>query len=474
MLRFRTGVFFFVFAAVILLFALPAEAKTWPVHPRMTLGEIQQVFDRAKDGDRILFVKGVYDFSNGPYANNTSNVGAIVIQDKSLTVSGVNGTLIKGKPSDRVNGQGETGITAFRVINFDRTKDVTFENLTIETFLNAIAASYITTAPFCAPNLRSLTVRDCTLRDIDRNGIVVNHAGGNVTIVNNYIEALRFGIYLYWLYAPGYQTYQPDGTFDDISGNVLRVGRAGILLTKASNVRIVDNSIEGIFPLCCIPGPKSEQGIWFEDLKGEAQIANNRIHHFWVGISLIASWIDVSPNPAIPEEFHGSLVSNNSISDISRWGISLSGGQLHDNIIENNTVDMNPGSYAALDTDSYANRFLNNTLTGSGAAAVMLDLFDNRWANGCIDAAHGEYFEGNSIAGFTADGVHYDSISYLGVVPHDNILKGICTESGTYFDCGYNNAFYCLWPLDTSSSASVANRMSVQSARMKTRLPLEM
>lgn len=455
MLRFRATGLFLVSVALVVLAAVPADARTWPVKSTMTRAEIQQVFDLAKDGDRIQFHRGVYDFSDGPFVPMGTNSGAIVITDKSLTVVGLNGAVIKGRAGDPdTGGVEDSGIAAFRIINPDQTKDVTFENLTFETFMVGIAAYCESVYPPLAFNLHSVTIRDCTFRDIRRNAIVVLLNSGSTTIVNNKIEEARqAGLYINWEFAyDGSQHWQADGTLVDISSNFIRAGTAAIFLICPTKIRIVGNTLEGL-------DTRHAVGLGIGGLKTEGLIADNIIRHFSYGMELSAGWVHAT----LSEEFQRAVIRGNTLSDIFIVGIFIEGGLPHDNVVEGNAVDMNPGSWGAISTDGYNNRFLDNILTGWSNQAVFLTYWDNTPNHGPIDAAHNEYFEANSVAGLTPDFSHYR----LDPGTHDNIIEGICAENATYSDYGVNNVITCLFSSESISRA--LSRRSVQSARMGTR-----
>ena len=80
-------------------------AKTWNVFPRMSRAEIQDKIDWAKDGDKIKFHKGTYDFSQEAIIGSYVNGGLFVIAEKSLTIIGKPGNLIIGLDSEK-NGDG--------------------------------------------------------------------------------------------------------------------------------------------------------------------------------------------------------------------------------------------------------------------------------------------------------------------------------------------------------------------------------
>ncbi len=455
MSRLKGVVFSLVGFAFVLLTAVPAEARTWPIKPSMTRAEIQQVFDQAKDGDRIMFHKGVYDFSDGPWLQNGINGAAIVITDKSLTVVGQKGAVIKGRGNVPDTGRAESsGITAFQVVNPDQTKDVVFDNLTIETFMYGIAASVNSPYPDTAPNLHDVIIRGCTFKDIRRNCIVVGKNSGNVTIVDNVIEEARHcGVWVAWISPGDVNRWQSEGAVTDISRNSIRGGTLAIIVNHANNLRILDNDLEGI-------GPNHYYGITLTGLKAGGLIADNNIRHWFYGIELYA--------PA-GEEFHEAVVRGNTLSDITfgwGWGIILDGGNVHDCVVEGNAVDVNLKGYAAISTDGYNNRFTDNILTGAAYNAVLLAYWDEN------SVAHNEYFEANSIAGFTPP---YESHYYLDLGAHDNTIKGICAENGTYIDAsgeGTNNIITCLTDFYGLSSTALRRAVNL-SARPQARPKIE-
>lgn len=426
MLRSGKGVVFLVFAAFVLIAAVPAEARTWQVKPSMTRLEIQHIFDLARDGDRIQFHKGVYDFTDGPWLPVGTNGAAIVITDKSLVVKGQKGVVIKGRGEVPKAGQESEGITAFQVINPDRTKDIVFENLTFETFMLAITTSRYTVYPAVADNVHDVTVRNCVFRDIRRNAATFGLNSGDVTLVGNTVEdALRIGFYVTW-----YDGWQPDSGLVEVSNNTIRAGVLGLFVARSYAFRIADNVIEGI-------GSNPQWGLSVEGQKAVGLIAGNMLRNFQGALEIYA---------ADDEPFAGAVVDGNTITGVrpNGFGIIIDGASVHDCLVEDNAIATTAGSWCAIYTDGHNNRFLNNILTGEGEQAVLLSYWD------ADIAAHNEFFEGNSVAGYTPTVAHY-CFDYW---THHNTVHAICSENATvidYTEPDSTNVFACLNSLLGSS-----------------------
>jgi hypothetical protein len=413
---------------------LALQARAWQVRPSMNLAEIQDVFDRAGDNDKVMFHKGVYDFSAGPFTDLNTNEGAIVIQDKTLTVQGVGDVLIKGIDSILDStGQAIQGLNAFHVINPDQTKDITFDNLKFETFMGAIITSLSITPTLSSPSMRNVTIRDCIFSDIQRNAIVLGNAGGNISIRNNRISAVRFAMFISWYWTAGHQGCQSDGTLVDISGNQIEAGRGGIALQNANKIRITGNDITGT-------GNFRWYGITIEAIKTGAQISNNRINNVKWGIDLCAAWVNDPLYAPFIEEFRNAKVLDNILTNISITGIWVEGGFVHDCQVSNNQIFLAPWGSEGIYSDGYSNRYTENVISGAGSNAVLLTTCDYTAAGGLYCAAHDEYFANNSVAAFSPGNAHY----VLDFNTHDNHVHGICAENATVIDNGSNNEITCL------------------------------
>ena len=176
-----------------------AKAKCWHVYPSMTRLVIQATIDGASNGDTILFHAGTYDWSDTPLSQKDTNTGAIQIIDRSLKIKGEEGTLLIGPQSNDLPYPvlSQEGVNAFNITDLGLDNDVVFDRLSFQTFLRGIRCGFGTEDPYNAvtePNMRNLTITNCTFSDIHRDAISISHIGGNVLIQGNDFSVHRRGI----------------------------------------------------------------------------------------------------------------------------------------------------------------------------------------------------------------------------------------------------------------------------------------
>ncbi len=422
------------------------QAKAWQVRSSMSLAEIQTVFDHAGDGDKIMFHKGVYDFSAGPFLDLYTDGGAIVISDKSLSVQGVGEVLIVGRQSELDSqGQAIRGVSAFWVSNPGHDKDVSFSNLKFQTFMFAIVAvNTQSTSPLLySPCARDITISDCVFDDMQRNAVGLTCVSGNITIRNNRITAVRFGLFISWYWSLGHQDCQVDNTLIDIRNNRMAVGRGGIVMQNTNRVRLNGNTITGT-------GNFHWYGISVEGLKTGGEIRNNRCDNVLYGIELYAAWVNDPLYPSFEESVDNTVVSGNVLTGITNTGIMFDGGLVRNCRATGNRISLSAGAFSGIYSDGYSNRYENNVIDGSGNYACGLFGADYSSAGGPVYFSHDEYVAGNRVAGFIPTDCHY----WLGYNTHDNRVSGVCSENATVTDHGIANEITCLVP--TGSAVAVA------------------
>jgi len=465
--------FLFCFTVLVLLifvgsytaYAQWTHARQWNVYPQWTRGAIQAVIDNARDGDMIYFNRGTYDFIAAP----TQDPGALQIIDKSLTVKGAPGSIIVGAPLSSYEPPW-IGIKCFYILNPDANKDVTFDGLTFKAFFNAII-SWNPGDGDGGPNLRNLVVKNCTFLGMERQGIVIDGAQGNITISNNRINGDRassvYGIYIDWYFQPGNLEWQPENTLVTITNNSIsgfgRVGMNGaaFLNNRASKMVITGNVISN-----------SVSGIIFDDgLKNGAIISNNTLSDIeTIGVQ-VRSATEILNGALFQLVARGLKLTNNNLFNIGSWGIYIYGDLAHSNFIAYNRINMGSGS--AIYSEGYDNQYIGNTIRGYGYQAVILGGGDNSADGGLIWGAHHEYFLNNSVSGFTPQdpnnppniGWDYELSGYT----HDNVVIGNRTGNATYVDYGINNIFKFVYPyVFPSITTSV---MSLGSSKIQNKPP---
>ena len=439
-------------------------AKTWNVKPGMMRTDIQQIVDLAGDNDRILFHRGEYDFSDGPFTLPTEDTGAIVIRDKSLTLRGLPGAVIVGAPSEiGPDGFGSRGITAFFVNNPAADKSVTFENLELRSFLVGILTCHSNQDPanyIAYANLDNLTVSSCTFSDIHRTVISACMVQGNVSVNDNIIDALRLGIVL----KNDSTDFNPHDGVLQIKGNRIAHHRGGIYVFYHRNnyqpqntlLEIDGNDIDGqssfangfgIFLGCCrtaLVRANTVRGTNTAiDLHGALAgtiVEKNTVQNCSWGIHLYGL-------KGISGQFETSntLVTGNELSGITDFGIFAGGEVCYDNRIMENRIVMASGPLyytSGLVSEGHGNLFAANEISGVAGHACTLSTYDYVDYGGSVVSAYNETFLDNQVGGMAPLHSHY----YLSEGTHDNQLTGLCPEQATYVDFGSGNQLICLVP----------------------------
>ena len=439
--------FFMFFAFTLFLSAsvvIPdgAGGLTWDVFPEMDRTSIQAVVDSAADGDTILFHAGLYDWTGAPLVGRADNSGAINISDKTLTIRGEEGTLIMGPQSVNPLATNAMGVNAFFIADLDQNNDVTFANLTLQSFLRGFSCSYTAAtypADVSSPNLRNLTIVDCNLWDIHRDAISISEIGGNVLIRNNVLNAARTVIYVSWYWSVGHAAWQPDDTFIRIFENGIS-GSAGILLYQTTNVRMQDNTIS-----------TTSAGITIVDTRNGAVVSGNAVENPVQGIYVGAS---LGGGEAV-----GAVIEKNKLKNITGYGISMLGGSgNHGNVIRGNEIQTAPRSYAGLYTFGHNNYFGQNRITGSGNYAVCLQATISL---GTI--AHHETMHANNVDQFSPVYSHF----YLRSGTHDNLIVGSGMDHNTYYDYGYNNRITGVTPLAGGIGGQLSEAIGLKNEELK-------
>jgi hypothetical protein len=451
----------FCFSALVLLIFIcssPAYAKKWNVYPSMSRVAIQAVIGTAVDGDVIYFNQGIYDFSAAPLNFSFKGEGALQIIDKSLAIKGAPGAIIKGAPVEYEVDPNNPyitwmkGINCFWIVNSDSKKDVSFDGLTFQTFMNGISAVNPNGEPYNAiyyPNLRNLVVKNCTFIDIKRNGISAAGVQGDITITYNSINgdrsSSRFGMYIDWYFEPGNVEWQPTNTLVTVKDNSIWGFYWGIYTLRPSNMLIRDNAVSN-----------AQIGIYFNaGLKNSAMIKNNTFSKLNSGIIISGYEYPLNGVP-FQEPAKGIELKYNLFSNIQNMGISIYGNLAYSNSIVYNTFNIDWGS--AIYSEGYNNEYRNNVIQGNGDYAVVLSGYDGS-AGGEAYGAHNEFFKNNSILGFTPQYSHY----FLDANTYDNSVIGIESETATFIDNGINNFFKFVYPI--VSPASTTTLLSLDSPK---------
>lgn len=416
-------ILFSISLTIFLISESVAIAGTWHVYPTMTRLDIQAVVDSAFNGDTIYFHPGVYDWSDAPLTVTGDNEGAITIIEKSLILKGESGTLIFGPDSIGGTGSNPLGANAFHVIDLDIDNDVIFDHLNIQNFLRGIATSYtylISGGYIAVPNVRDVTVKNCTFSDIHRDAISTSNVRGNILIQDNVMSVERMGMFIDWYNSENHADWQAEDTHVQILGNEIYSLFRGVYLSMTTNVAIMGNEID-----CQNIGIHN-----FRTRKGTI-IAENSLFNCYSGIRINGSW-----SLGVKYEAEEAVVEKNELFDMRAYGIVLVGNACSNHTISKNDIHMLPNSYVGIYTRSYSDYFGQNKITGSGYSAFYLCGGPNYWA-------HHETLQANNVDKFTPISCHF----YLGVPTNDNLIVGSGMGYNTYVDDGYNNRITGAMPM---------------------------
>jgi hypothetical protein len=400
---------FLTFALFILFSSILMFGRTWTALPSMSRAEIQQIFDRAQDGDRIQFIYGVYDFRNEEIVPNYTNTGLFVIEDKSLTIIGRRGNLIIGPDSENGTGSDARGLHAFHILNLNADKDVTFDGLNIQNFLRGIACWYIypENPDITPPCGRDITVQNCTITDIHRDCVSVGGAQGSVYLINNTLSADRCGLYLSWRDFNDPAAWQPDGEEVVIEDNVVTCD-IGFSMQRTFKGKISQNDIDGI-----------RRGIEVYGNKQTLEISSNQLANMQVGIEL---WGKVNNDYLV--ECKQCIVKGNNLRNITLIGILINGTLVCENEISENDIHMDAfPDGVGIYTLGHDNQITYNRVSGIGGIAIFLQ------------GAHDEYVYMNTVGEFEPYYVHY----FLDGTTHNNRVIGDYEENVYCWDASKFN-----------------------------------
>jgi len=415
-----------------------ANPHVWDVYPTMILSEIQAVVNGASNKDTVFFHAGTYDWSGAPTYSNYANEDAIKILDKTLTIKGEPGNLIKG-PDTIGDFRDMVGSNAFYFQDEETNNDVTFKGLNIEHFMRGIAAfSYNLSPRTNNHNARNVAVRNCSISDMARYSITIICSMGDTLIEGNTISQCSLGAISISYLGPGYDIWQPDKSKVDIRRNeITECPWMGMHVEMTKNFRIENNSI-------ALSGPSSNtgyksgpgSGIYIMGAKKGTVVSSNSISNYPTGISVdgLGDW--GSP-PALSAE--DILIKKNKVSCVfydECYGISLCYDDSSGHTVMGNEINLTAEGAVGIYSETHNNNYTQNKISGSGRIGVWLSGTDYGDYPGEIPAyAHDESFKANDVCGFTASDAHY----YLDPVTHDNSIIGSDTCPWTYKDYGTNN-----------------------------------
>jgi parallel beta-helix repeat protein len=430
-----------LFIALFLLFTtMPAVAQkgkvrptVWDVYPAMDRLAIQGVVNSASNGDTIYFHAGEYDWSGAvPIYPRWANEGAINIIDKTLTIKGEPGNLIKGPDSPIIDGW-RWGLHAFQVLDEDTDNDVTFVGLNIQHFMRGLCVSHnIAVVPnvteYSVPNARNVTITDCAISDIANQPILLCDVTGNILIQNNQISQCARGIWLAYR-GPDFAYWQPNKSSVSISRNIFTSCRDwGIYAERTKNSRFENNSIS------TTPDPLLlTYGIYVGGAKKGTVISANSISNYKYGIC-VEGWSS-PPDSAVAENM---VIVNNKVSSVfpkSCFGIVLNYDLSSRHTITRNEINLTSQNGVGIYSEVNHSFYEQNKISGSGFAAVYLAQWDYSQGTGLPTYAHHELFAGNDVSQFTPSAAHY----YLDYGTHDNKVIGFGRSTWTYMDFGVNN-----------------------------------
>jgi hypothetical protein len=415
------GLLFIITALVFLIsFHTGLEARNWKAFPEMTREEIQNLFDQAQDRDVIQFHKGIYDFSTEAIHDKYDNTGCFVIEDKSITVIGLPGSIILGPDSIQGSSMNAEGLNCFYVLNLDGDKDVRFQGLTIKNFLRGVFSSYNLNRTMASlVNTRDITVHNCEFIDIHRDAIAVNSSTGSLIVSNNIISAGRGLVWNSWVHTVDvYDFWQPEDKKVFIKNNQGEADLFGFYIQKAASVEIGNNRIQN-----------SYYGIVNQGCLNKSRVYENYLDNIIFGIALFGNISN-----GIEMTMSGGEIRNNTLTGIKRFGISFEGVLNKQGIIRGNSIELTPPSYwlyssSAIILDSVDTSVSHNIIIGTGLVGIeILDISNDSSFNRVSK---------NILAGFEPTLTHYLAEE----ATHDNTVLGSNEPGVNYIDQGINNLF---------------------------------
>lgn len=405
----------------------------WDVYPAMDRLAIQAVVNSASNGDTIYFHAGEYDWSRAvPIYPRWANEGAINIIDKTLTIKGEPGNLIKGPDSPIIDGW-RWGLHAFQVLDEDTDNDVTFVGLNIQHFMRGLCVSHnIADVPnvteYSVPNARNVTITDCAISDIANQPILLCDVTGNILIQNNQISQCARGIWLVYR-GPDFAYWQPDKSSVSISGNIFTSCRDwGIYAERTKNSRFENNSIS------TTPDPDPlllTYGIYVGGAKKGTVISANSISNYKYGIC-VQGWSS-PPDSAVAENM---VIDKNKVSCVSPdWcnGIRLDYDLSSGHMVTRNEINLTSTDGVGIYSEVNHSLYRQNKISGTGRVAIRLG--GQVHSGGYPAYAHHELFLANDVSTFAPSGPHYR----LDDGTHDNTIVGSEKSPWTYKDFGVNN-----------------------------------
>ncbi len=408
-----------------------ARPTVWHVYPAMDRLLIQAVVDGASNGDTVYFHAGTYDWSNAPVYARWVDEGAINIIDKTLTIKGEPGNLIKG-PDSVGNVTEMTGLCAFQVVDLDTNNDVTFIGLNIRHFMRGVQTGYQTGIPnvneFTVPNTRNVTVRNCVITDIARQAISISDPTGNIAIENNILSQTGRGAIWLVYRGPDFAYWQPDKTNVKISGNTITTGLPwGLYAERTKNFRVENNIFN-------VPSPELGQyGIAISGAKKGTVVASNAISNYQYGI-YTEGWS--SPPNNTPAE--NVFIDNNKISCVAPvwcFGIYFVNDLSSGHLVTRNQINLTSKNGIGIYSETNHNIYSLNKISGTGSSAVLLAGTDYTPYGGLPAFANHETFLANDVSKFTPNQAHF----YLDYGTHENLVIGSPKPPWTYKDFGASN-----------------------------------
>lgn len=398
------------------------EGTVLHVFPGMSRDFIQTMVNDALDRDTIYFHAGIYNWSDAPLAKRAAPIGAINIIDKTLTIKGEEGALIVGPISVDGTEADARGVNAFHVKDLDTNNDVTFDGLSFQTFLRGICTGYDDNYPeepnIMVPNVRNITIKNCTFSDIHRDAISLANARGNILIQNNNLSTDRICMFIDWYFSENHEEWQPEDSFIQILGNKINSGLYGIYFAQSTNVLIEENTID-----CLRFGILNNGGAKIRTI-----ISSNSIFNCMYGINIYGYFRD-----GIEIVAKEAVIEKNKLYDITRYGIWFDGNASYGHTISKNEINMWPDSWAGIYSEVHDNYYGQNKISGSGLQAITL------WGS-----ANHETLQANNVDQFLPVGWgHF----YFAPGTHDNLVIGSGMEYNTYYDEGTNNRITGVTPM---------------------------
>jgi parallel beta-helix repeat protein len=413
----------------------------WDVYPTMGLTQIQGVVDIAADGDTIYFHAGTYDWSGAPLHPRYANEGAINIVDKTLTIMGEPGNLLKGPDWFKDSGGTVWGTQAFHVLDRDLDHDATFVGLNIQHFMWGITDFHVIVVvpninEYSVPNGRNLTIKNCSISDTTRGAILINDPTGDIKIQNNHLSQAHYGVWLTYR-GPDLLFWQPDQSSVMISGNEVTSFNFGILAERTKNFRVENNTFDAY------PSTNWPEGIWIHGTKEGTVISSNLISNCVYGIEIYGSSgtaYDAGSDQVVVERNRVSPVPLSSYPNSWCYGILFDGNLLSGQKAIKNEIKLASVNGIGIYSEAHHGYYALNKVSGTGGFAV--GLFSVGYS--ALPAfPNNEIFQANNVGKFIPSEAHF----YLDDGSYDNIIFGSGIDPVTYIDNGTNNRITGMTPM---------------------------